>query len=472
MGITERLAHFIVGTSFDSIPNEAITKAKYATLDLLGVMLAGVNDPIGKIIIKYAKERGGVPEASVIGGGFRTSAEMAALANGTMSHALDYDDVGLSVGHPSICVVPTALAIGEKLNSSGKEMLEALIVGYETAGKISFGSKYVRAEKGLHTAPLFGTMGAAAAAAKLLQLDVNQVRAAFGIAASQVAGLGANAGTMTKPLHAGTACRAGIMSALLAKEGFTGHADIIETSHGYGDSFFGKGNYDEQKITGKLGDPFHIIAPGITVKKYPCCMLNHRALDAILQIVEENNVLHEQVAAIIVGVPRNISPLRPDALTGLEGKFCLPYTMSAAVVDRKINLGTFTDEMVQRPVIREMMSRVELQLREDVPIYNGTLSSGRAGNPIAVRLKDGRTYENQVNTPRGTPEEPLTLQELADKYRDCAQYVLSREQRERSISMVLALEDVKNIGELMNVVTNRLYKITSTSSLNSEGGDV
>ncbi|MFH1123108.1 MAG: MmgE/PrpD family protein [Pseudomonadota bacterium] len=453
MGITERLANFIVEASFDAIPKEAVTKAKSATLDCLGVILAAVNDPIGEIIIKYTKERGGTPEASVIGGDFRTSAEMAALANGTMCHALDYDDVGLSVGHPSICIVPTALSIGEKLNSSGKEILEALIIGYEIAGKIGFGSKYVRAEKGLHTAPVFGTIGAAAVAAKLLKLDVNQVRAAFGIAASQVAGLSANAGTMTKPLHAGTACRAGVMSALLAKEGFTGDANIIETSQGYGDSFFGKGNYDEQKMVEKLGNPFHIISHGITVKKYPCCMLNHRALDSILQLIEGKDIKHEQVAAIIVGVPRNISPLRPDAHTGLEGKFCLPYTMAAALVDRKINLGTFTDEMVQRPIIREIMSKVQLQLREDVPIYNGSLSSGRAGNPITVRLKDGKTYENQVNIPRGTPEAPLTLQELSDKYRDCAQNVLSRKQLERSIEMVLTLEEVKNIGELMNVVT-------------------
>ena len=455
MSITERFAGFVVETSFDTLPEEAIAKAKNATLDCLGVILSAVNDPIGKIIIKYVKEKGGGLEAGVVGGGFWTSAELAGLANGTMSHALDYDDTGLSVGHPSICIVPTGLSFGEKLRSSGKEILEALIVGYEIEGKIGFGSNYSQAENGIHGSALFGTMGAAAVAAKLLKLDVSQVRSAFGIAASQVAGLLKNAGTMTKPLHAGNACRAGIMSAILAKEGFSSDLNIIETPKGYGDTFIGKGNYDEEKMIRSLGKPFHIVSPGVVVKKYPCCMLNHRALDAILQLIEKNNINYKQVAAVIVGVPENIFPLRPDAHTGFEGKFCLPYNMAAALVDGKVDLGTFTDEMVQRPVVREVMSKVQLQVREDVPIYSGSTLPGRAGNPITVKLKDDRVFENQVNVPRGSPEAPLTIEELCDKYRDCAKGVLSPKQVERSVELLLTLEEVKNVGELMKVVTEK-----------------
>ncbi len=314
---------------------------------------------------------------------------------------------------------------------------------------------YSQAENGLHGSSLFGTIGAAAVAAKLLKLDVNHVRTAFGIAASQVAGLLKNAGTMTKPLHAGNACRAGIASVLLAKEGFTADLDIIETQQGYGDVFIGKGNYDEQKITDKLGNPFHIVSPSVTVKKYPCCMLTHRALDAIFQLIEENDIKHEQVAGVIVGIPKNIFPLRLDANTGFEGKFSLHYLMAAALVDRKVNLDTFTDEMVQRPVIRDVMSKVELQVREDVPIYSGSTLPNRAGNPITVRLKDGRVYENQVDDPRGAPEAPLTIEELSDKYRDCGKRVLSYEQVERSIELVLHLEGIKDISKLMRLVTER-----------------
>jgi 2-methylcitrate dehydratase PrpD len=455
MSVTERFARFVVETSFDILPDEAIARAKKATLDCLAVILSAVNDPIGKIITKYVKEKGEVSEAGVVGGGFWTSAEMAALANGTMSHALDYDDTGLSVGHPSICIVPTALSFGEKLRSSGKEILEALIIGYEIEGKIGFCSNYSQAENGIHGSTLFGTMGAAAVAAKLLKLDVSQVRAAFGMAASQVAGLLKNAGTMTKPLHAGNACRAGIMSALLAKEGFTSDLDIIETSKGYAETFIGKGNYDQEKMIRTLGNPFHIVSHGVVVKKYPCCMLSHRALDAILQLIEKNGIHYKQVTAVIVGVPENIFPLRLDAHTGFEGKFCLPYNMAAALVDGKVNLGTFTDEMVQRPVIREVMSKVQLQVRKDVPIYSGSTLPWRAGNPIIVKLQDGRVFENQVNVPRGSPEAPLTIEELCDKYRDCAKGVLSSEQVERSIQLLLTLGEVKNIGELMKAVTEK-----------------
>lgn len=455
MGITEKFAHFVVEARFDTMPAQAVAKTKEATLDCLGVALSGVDDRIGKIIIKYVKERGGFPEAGVVGGNFWTSAEMAALANGTMSHALDYDDAGLSVGHPSVCIVPTALSFGEKLRSSGKEIIEALMIGYEIEGKIGFGSNYWQAEKGIHSTTLFGTLGAAAVASKLLRLNVTQVRTAFGIAASQVSGLLKNAGTMTKPLHAGNACRAGIMAALLAKDGYTADLDIIESPQGYGDSFIGKGNYAEEKMIKNLGNPFHIISPGVTVKKYPCSMLNHRAIDAILQVIKEKDIDHAQVTSVTVGVPRNMFPLRVDANTGLEGKWCLPYIMAAALVDGKINLNTFTDEMVRRPIIRAVMSRVQLQVREDIPIYLGSLLPERAGNPITIRLKDGRVYENQVNIPRGSPGAPLTIEELLNKYRDCAKGVLSPEQVEHSIRLVLTLEEVKDISELMKVVTER-----------------
>ncbi|MFC2065940.1 MmgE/PrpD family protein [Chloroflexota bacterium] len=453
MGITEKFANFVVEASFNSMPQEAVIKTKEAALDCLGVILAAVNEPAGKIVTKYVHAKNCVSEAGVIGGGFSTSAEMAALANGTMSHALDYDDIGLSVGHPSICIVPTALSLGEKLKSSGKEMLEAMIIGYEIEGKIGFGSVYLHAEKGIHSSTVFGTMGAAAVAAKLLKLDTNQVRTSLGIAASQVAGLLRNTGTMTKALHAGNACRAGITTAILAKEGFTANLDIIETPRGYGDTFFGEGKYDEEKMGKNLGDPFHVIHPGITVKKYPCGGLIHRALDAILQVIKENDINHEQVAAVIVGVPEDIFPLRADANTGFEGKFCLPYNMAAAIVDRKVSLDTFTDEMVQRPVIRDTMSKVQMQVRNDVPIYTGSTSPGRAGNPVIVQLNDGRVYENRVDTPRGTPQVPLTLGELSDKYRDCAEKTLSHGQIESSIELVLRLEEVKDIGELMRLVT-------------------
>jgi 2-methylcitrate dehydratase PrpD len=455
MGVTEKIASFVVETKYSELPQEAIVKTKEAALDCMGVILAAVNDPIGKIMIQYVKEKGGVPESGVVGGGFRTTAEMAALANGTMSHALDYDDTGLSVGHPSICIVPTALSFGEKLKSTGKEILESLIIGYEVEGKIGFGSTYSQVVRGVHGSPLFGTMGAAAVAAKLLKLNVSQVRTALGISASQVAGLLKNSGTMTKPLHAGNSCRAGIVSAILAQKGYTADPDIIETPKGYGDTFIGPGNYDEEKMVKSWGNPFQIASPGVAVKKYPCCMLNHRALDAILQLIETNNIHHDRVATVVVGVPEDIYPLRTDASTGFEGKFCLPYNMAAALVDRKVNLGTFTDEMVQRPIIREVMSKVQLQVRKDVPIYSGSTSPGRAGNPIVIRLKDGKVYENQVNIPRGSPGAPLTIEELSNKYRDCAKGVLSPEQVKRSIELFLTLEELKDIGELMKVVAKK-----------------
>lgn len=453
MGITEAFAWFVCNICFEKLPEAAIEKAKLATLDTVGVILAAVQDPIGKIIGRYVRERGGSPEAGVIGWGFQTSAEMAALANGTMAHALDYDDTGLSMGHPSICIVPTVLALGELLNCSGRKIAEALIAGYEIEGKLGFGAVYDQVQKGIHGSALFGTLGAAAAAAKLLGLDLDRTRTAFGVAASQVAGLVRNAGSMTKPLHAGNACRAGVMAALLARDGFTADAEIIEAPRGYGDTFFGKDNYDEAKMVGCLGNPLHIVSPGITAKKYPCCMLNHRALDAVLGLLQNYDITHEQVDRVVVGVPRDIFPLRIDAHTGFQGKFCLPYNLAAALVDGNITLESFTDDMVQRPFLRSVMARVRLQVREDVPIYTGSTASGRAGNPVELHLKDGRILKNQVDIPKGSPELPLTTGEYLAKYHDCAKGVLSRDREKRSADMILNLEKLGGINELMEILT-------------------
>ncbi len=456
---TERFARFIVECSFSSIPPEAVRKAKDAWLDCLGVTLAATVEAVGKIITKHVKEMGGIPEAGVVSGGFRTSAPLAALANGTMSHALDYDDVGLSMGHPSVCIIPTVMALGEKLHCSGKAALEAALVGYEVGGKIAYGCRYSARERGFHPTPLFGTMGATAAAAKLLKLDIEGTRLALGIAASQVSGLLKNAGSMTKPLHAGNACRIGIESALLSRDGYSAVANIIEAPQGYLDTFIGMGNYDGQKMTENIGKPFDIISnrtgTGISIKKYPCCFGLHRALDAIFQLIRENNINDKQVAEVVVGVPENMFPLLASSTTGLEGKFAVPYNMAAALVDRKINLATFTDAMVQRPLIKEVESKIKLVVRNDVPIYTGSNEPGRAGNPVTIRLKDGRVYHNQVDNPRGSPEVPLTQEELLEKYRDCAGRILSNEQVERSIELMLHLEEVEDLADLMKLVTSR-----------------
>lgn len=227
LGATEEFARFIVETDFDAVPRKVIAYSKDLLLDCVGCALAGSLEPIGKIVTGYARDTGGVPESGIIGGGFRTSAPDAALVNGTLCHSMDYDDGGYH-GHPSGTVVPVLLALGEKLKTSGREIMEAHAVGFEVYGKIAENCKELYAG-GWHPTAIFGVMGAVATASKMLKLDVDQTRSAFGIAASHVSGTKANFGTMTKPMHSGNAARTGVVSAMLASAGFTGRKDIMST---------------------------------------------------------------------------------------------------------------------------------------------------------------------------------------------------------------------------------------------------
>src|SRR5436190_9411422 len=204
--ITERLAGFTAGCEASSIPPQARTEATRALVDVVGTMLAGAAEPLGRIVHAHAKDEGGAGPAAVVGAGFRTTASLAAFANGSTGHALDYDDIGLDVGHPTVAVAPAALAVAEQVGASGRQLLDAMVIGYEVASRVgsclgSVGGPYRR---GYHGTYVYGIFGATAAAARLLCLKPEQIRCAFGIAASEASGVRVNFGTMTKPYHAGS----------------------------------------------------------------------------------------------------------------------------------------------------------------------------------------------------------------------------------------------------------------------------
>ncbi|MFC2021424.1 MmgE/PrpD family protein, partial [Chloroflexota bacterium] len=446
MEITKLLVEFVVEKCFDDIPEKTIEVAKDYSLDCLGVMLAGSLDPAGKIITKYVKAAGDGSEAGVVGGHFRTSVLNAALANGTMAHALDYDDFGY-FGHPTVTLLPVVLALGEKLRSSGRDILEALVLGYEVYGKIGEACDELYSE-GFHPTAIFGTMGATAAAAKLLKLDIESARIAFGIAASLAGGLKQNFGTMTKPLHAGNACRNGITAAMLAKDGFTANHGILEDPLGFGHSFAGEGRYHKENLTKNLGNPFRLISAGPIIKKYPCCGGSHRALDATLELVKEHNISYQQVDRVEVEISPYISQMLiySEAETGFQGKFSMEYVIAAAILDKNIVLGTFTDEKAHDPKTKEAMRKVKVVVHPEWSpgaIYT---------SPVTIRLKDDSVYAKQIDNPGGSPEAPLSREELAAKYTDCAQGVLSAEQIKRSMELILNLEQMKDTRELMQIV--------------------
>jgi 2-methylcitrate dehydratase PrpD len=447
---TKRVAEFIADTGYDQIPTVALSIAKNAILDCLGCAMAGASEPAAKILTEYAKELGGKPEAGVIAQGMKTSAPLAALINGTMGHVLDYDDDtdGHSwMGHPTVVLMPVLLALGERNQLSGKDILEAYVVGYEVGGKIAEGLTRDHYEGGWHTTATAGVMGATAAAAKLLKLDVPRIRMALGIAASLAGGMRQNFGTMTKSFHAGTAARNGIFAASLAAKGYTAAENVLEADIGYL-HVLSPGHFNLDKITGHLGSPFDIISPGLSFKPYPCCQRMNRSIDSVLYLAREHDIKPADVARVECMADQPTVQLlaqhRPK--TVLEAKFSMEYCLAVALLDGDVKLPQMSEERVTQRDIQDFLQKVTYVPPESEKDWIDR-------QQIKVILKDGREFTNEFAEAKGDPGNPLTPEELADKFRGCAVNTLSDKEMEQCIELVANLESLKNINEIMDMVT-------------------
>jgi 2-methylcitrate dehydratase PrpD len=266
MDLTQQLARFVCETRFKDIPPETVNKAKECFLDWHGVALAGITDPASKIITQYVMAAGGKPEASLIGTNLKTDLANAALANGLIGHALDFDDYhDETVIHASAICVPSIFAIAERYNKSGEDFLTAMILGIDVAIRVGLGLGDYHYQRGWHTTGTAGSFGATAGAAKLLGLSVDQLVNAFGICGTQASGLRQVFGTMCKPFHAGKASREGVISATLALMGFTSSKTMIEGELGFFDALTEAPN--EEIVLDRLGREFYV--NHLSIKPYP-----------------------------------------------------------------------------------------------------------------------------------------------------------------------------------------------------------
>lgn len=458
MEITKQLAKFVVETDYQKLPAEAVAAVKRSILDGIGVTIAGSLEPAGRLVANLVKKMECTPKAAVVGAGFRTSSPNAALVNGTMAHALDYDDFSTTISkhpigvHTTAVLLPVLLSLGEELRASGREVITAYVLGFEVASRLAdaMGADYGDSLGWHPTGPL-ATVGAAAVAAKLLKLGVAQTTTALGLAASQAAGLRQNFGTMVKPFHAGNAARSGIISAMLAKEGFDAAIDSLEGGFGFCHAFSGGRGYDVNKIVENLGEPLQVVSPGPAIKLYPCCGSTHGALDAFFPLLPKYNIRSEKVTSIEVSVP--FDPPRSciyyDPKTGLEGKFSMQYCLAAALVDRKLGLKTFTTEQVQRPEVRGLFGKVKMFRQSGM---EGRPSFESPEYTVTVKLANGETYSGKANAPHIAPVKIPTRQELVAKYRDCASLVLSASDVETSLKLLENLEDAKDITRLAELI--------------------
>ena len=458
MEITRRIGEYVAETSLDSFPQEAVEAAKGAIIDCLACALAGSGEPLAQVLTEFVNSNGGGKAVStVIGRGFQTSAPEAALINGAMAHALDYDDITRSLkGHPTAVLLPGTLALAEEQGSSGLDVLLAYMVGFEVACSVAEAMSVAYADDlGWHPTGPLGALGAAAAASRILKLDPRQTAMAISLAASQAGGLRGNFGTMTKPFHAGATCRTGVTSAKLVQGGFTAAEDVIENRFGFIHAFSGGQGYDTERVLQNLGEKCYLMESGIEIKKYPCCGSAHLALDAISELMAEQPpeqpIDASQVEKIDVLVdfdpPRSLIHYRPA--TALEGKFSMQYCLAAAVLDGKVGLDTFTDAQVQRPEAQDFIPRINMRR---IPGNDGRPSWVEAYNQVEVHLKDGRVLNRRADRIDTGALRGVTMNDIEDKFRDCAATAISSEAAQELLELLGRLEQAPDLGRIARLL--------------------
>ena len=450
MRATAHLAEFVTKSRWEDCPAEAVDIARRAILDCLGVMLAGSIEPAARIVAEVARAEGGSPLATVVGTPLRTGTVWAALANGTAAHALDFDDTNFAMlGHPSAPVLSAALAAGELTMADGRALVHAFLLGFEVETTMASVMNPPHYEKGFHATGTLGTMGAAAAAARLLGLDAAQTRAALAVAASQASGLKENFGTMTKPFHAGHAARSGVLSALLARDGFTASEQAIEGPQGYF-AVLSAGKRDEQ-VLDSLGAPWKILETGVAVKPYPSCACTHSIIDSALELQRTHRIRPEQVAQVTVGVnaavPRIL--IHGNPRSGLEAKFSGEFSAAAALCDGRVGIATFRDDKTDDPTIRELMTRVRLVVDPEIP---GDLER-HMWTRVTVRLRDGREVAIAPRPVPGHPGLPLSMDQLREKFMDCARIVLPEDRADSVRQMVEQLDGCPDLRSLTAILS-------------------
>ena len=469
---TADVVRFITRERFD-FPPEAISLAKRCIVDGLGVMLAGSTTRGSRIVHDYIRASGGAGDATVLGSTtFQTSAGAAALANGSSGHALDWDDTQLSTSadrifglltHPTIPPLAAVLALGERERVSGARCLEAFLVGFEVECKIAEAIDPSHYQQGFHSSGTIGAFGAMAAAARLLRLNAEATAHALSIAASLSAGIRVNFGTMTKPLHVGRAAQNGVTAAELAARGLTGGDDGLDGSWGFFQVFsFGHG-FDPDRIVGRLGAPYSILTPGVSIKPYPCGVLGHPSMDAMRTLVTDHDVRPDRIRAIRLRAGSNIlNPLRyPIARTELEAKFCPAFMLASMALRRRAGVHEFTDEFVQSAPVQEMMTRVETILDPAIE----ALGFEKIRSTVEVDLDDGtHLVQTASEHYRGGPDRPFTREELHDKFTECAALVLPDTAIQDTLRVVESIEHLADIGEVIRCLTPGAPDVVSTAA--------
>jgi 2-methylcitrate dehydratase PrpD len=445
-----------VDTKFENLPPEVVEATKKEILDLLGVALGGAGQPGATHICELVKEWGGKEESSIIGSKQKVPAPNAAQANATMAHSLDFDDVHeAAVMHPGIASIPVVMAVGEAQGKlSGKEFITCTALGVDMMCRLALATTPGKSpiDLGWHLTTLFGFMGSAATASRVMRLSEEQIVDAIGIGYHQSAGNGqcVKDGALTKRLGPGFAVKGGIIAALMAKSGVTGARNSLEGEWGLYRQYM-DGDYSREILTADLGKRFEGL--NVVIKPYPCCRGIHPAIDAGLALSIEEDIRSADIKEIVLSVTDAHLQLLCQPLDAkrsprspVDAQFSIPWGVALAIIGRRVGLDDFTDSAIKN---REVLA---LTQKMRVEVDNTLHKPGPEPTRVKIMTNDGKVLAKVVENPLGSLERPMSFEDCARKFADCAN-ILGAQRIEKVIEIVGQLERLEDIRELIRLIT-------------------
>jgi 2-methylcitrate dehydratase PrpD len=458
-GLTEEVARFIHDTSLSDLADVVIDNGKKSILDGIGLALSGSVAASGEMCRRQIADIGAPSgSATVIGSDLKVPPRFAAFCNGVGIHADDFDDTQLAAAkdrvyglltHPTAPALPAAMALSEDRVASGADMMLAYHIGVEVECKVAEAINPRHYQDGFHATATCGTFASAAAAGRLMKQDVETLQRSLSIAASQSAGLRENFGTMTKPFHAGRSSESGVVAAQFAGYGWTAAGNILEAPRGFFQA--AGGGYDANAIHGKLGQPWTFDDPGVSIKPHPSGSLTHPGMTEMLNLIREHGISSGDVVRVRVGTNSNMpnALIHHDPRDELQAKFSMEFCMAILLLEGRAGLSEFTDEVVLRPDVKEMMKKVNFVVDDRAEEAGYHLMT----TYIDVELKDGRIVSGMADFGKGSPANPMTYGAVAEKFHGCAEFAKwDKAKANEIVAMVAELETLPNILGLMALV--------------------
>src|SRR5258706_4623177 len=453
--LTAYVAQFIAKTNYSDVSPETLELGKKSILDGLGLALSGSKAETAGLIQQYVGSFGFHPGgASVLGSATKLPARFAAFANGVAIHVDDFDDTQLATAkdrvygllvHPTVCVLPAALATAELAGKSGRDLLLAYQLGVEVECKIAEAISPRHYQDGFHSTGTCGVVGGTSACARLKGFDVEKTVRALAIAASHAAGLRENFGTMMKPFQAGHATESGVVAADFAALGWTGAEQILEAQRGFFHAY--GGGYDPNAIVDRLGKPWTFQTPGVSIKPFPSGSLTHPGMTELLRLVRLNSIHATDVDRVEVGTSRNMpnTLIHHHPTNALQAKFSMEFCMAIILVDGTADLTKFTDAVVNRPDVQAMVNRVRFYADPEAEKEG----YDKMTTIIKITLKDGRIIKGRADFGKGSPADPMSYDDVAAKFQGCAAFAdWPKAKTLQVIDIVSKLEDLPDVRSL------------------------